>query len=487
MTAVFASHLPLSIWLPYMLLMLALCIVVVRENRNPVRSLAWVAVLLCVPVLGLLLYLVFGRNLRNTRMISRRNRRKLKRDTSRPPRLDTLGLSQESERLIQLSLTLTDAVYHVGGDVDIFTDGEAKFRALRRDIAAARSYILLQYYIIADDKIGREMRQLLIDRARAGVRVRVIYDDVGCFGVDQDFFRGMTEAGIEAYPFFKVTFPDLASKVNWRNHRKICVIDGVVGYVGGMNIADRYIDGGANFSLWRDTHLRITGGAVASLQYSFAVDWNFMGLPLIEDRPEDTAAESDTAKGHASSASRPSCVMQLLTSGPTSQWPNIAFLFQQAIASAKRRVYIQTPYFLPTESLLRCLQTAALSGIDVRVMIPRRADSKLLTVASASYIAECLQSGIKIYFYEAGMLHAKMVIIDDEMVSIGSTNFDFRSFEHNFEANMQIFSRSVNARAVDIFHRDLSHSSRVDQARWRGRPAKMKFAQSVVRLLSPVL
>ncbi len=484
MFAFFDLHIPWFVWLPYMLVMLALSALVVRENRNPVRSLAWVAVLLCLPVVGLLLYLVFGRSLRNTRMISRRDRRKLKRESTRPPRLESLGLSPESERLIHLSRKLTDASYHAGGDVQIFTDGASKFAALKRDLAAAKSYILLQYYIISDDTTGREVRQILIDRAKAGVKVKVVYDDVGCFGVSSDFFQGMREAGVEAHPFFKVTFPDLASKVNWRNHRKICIIDGTTGYIGGMNIADRYIDGGTEFDVWRDTHLRITGSAVSALQYSFTVDWNFIGLPIIEERP-DPAVEPQEAK--AKDAAEPPIVMQLMSSGPTSQWPNVAFLFQQAIASAKKRVYIQTPYFLPTESLLRCLQTAALSGIDVRVMIPRRADSKMLTVASASYIAECLQAGIKIYFYDAGMLHAKMVIVDDEFVSIGSTNFDFRSFEHNFESNMQIYSRAVNAQAAEIFQADLAHSSRVDAERWRRRPAKMKFTQSLLRLLSPIL
>ncbi len=460
----------------YLLAMIALVGVVISENRNPVRTLAWSAALLLLPVLGPVLYMIFGRSIKDTRMVSRRHRRILKRkEWSRPPHLSRLDITEESMRTIQLARNLTDAPYTVGGNVGIFTDGVTKFRSLKTDLAEAKSYILLQYYIFLDDRIGNEVREILIAKAREGIRVRVIYDDVGCFGVDSSFFDSMRREGIEVYPFFEVKFPNFASQVNWRNHRKICVIDGTVGYVGGMNIGDRYLTGG-KFAVWRDTHLRITGPAVASLQYSFAVDWNFMGQPLIENRPAEPPGNDE--KGP---------VMQVLTGGPASRWPNIAFLFQQAIAGAKKRVYIQTPYFLPTEALLRGLQTAALSGVDVRVMIPAQSDSGLLSQASSSYVTESLQAGIKMYFFLPGMLHAKMMIVDDEMVSIGSTNFDFRSFEHNFEANIQIYSRSVCAQATDIFFNDLRQCRRVSPAEWKERPWSHKAAQSVLRLLSPIL
>ena len=243
-----------------------------------------------------------------------------------------------------------------------------------------------------------------------------------------------------------------------------------------MNIADRYIDGGKAFEQWRDSHLRVCGPAVAALQYSFAVDWNFMGRPLIEDDIDKSVW------GNAGDIG-----VQLITSGPTSQWSNVEFMFHKAIASARRRIFIQTPYFLPTEGLLKALQTAALAHVDVRVMIPRRSDSTMLKYASYSYVAECLKAGIKFYLYEPGMLHAKSIVIDDELSSVGSTNFDFRSFEHNFEANLFVYSHDFNKRMADIFMADQRHCTRVLPSNWSRRPASSKILESIVRLLAPIL
>ncbi|MDE6369420.1 MAG: cardiolipin synthase, partial [Muribaculaceae bacterium] len=404
--------------------------VILSENRNPLKSLAWITVLFLLPIFGIILYLFFGRSIKNKRMISRRNRRKL-RKYEKSPNIDkhSLGLTEESMQMINLAGTLAASPFYPDNSVEIFTNGATKFEALKRDLRNARHSINLQYYIFEDDEIGREICDILIERHNAGVEVRVIYDHVGSFNVNSSFFKKMKRAGIQAYPFLKVSFPQFGTRINWRNHRKICVIDGSIGYIGGMNIADRYIDGGKNFDCWRDTHLRLTGPAVRALRYSFAIDWNFMGQPLLEN---------DTDHVYTPEVDAPRAGIQLLTSGPTSQWSNIAFMFHKAIAGAKKRVYIQTPYFLPTEGLLKALQVAALAHVDVRVMMPRRSDSKMLTYASSSYIAESLQAGIKIYFYEAGMLHAKTMIIDDEFSSVGSTNFDFRSFECNFESNVFI-------------------------------------------------
>ncbi len=453
--------------------------VILSENRNPLKSLAWVTVLFLLPIFGIILYLFFGRSIKNKRMISRRNRRKL-RKYEHSPNVDkrSLSLTEESMQMINLAGTLAASPFYPDNSVEIFTDGASKFEALKRDLRNARHSINLQYYIFEDDAIGREICDILIERHNAGVEVRVIYDHVGSFNVKSSFFKKMKRAGINAYPFLKVSFPQFGTRINWRNHRKICVIDGSIGYIGGMNIADRYIDGGKNFDCWRDTHLRLTGPAVRALRYSFAIDWNFMGQPLLEN---------DTDHVYTPEVDAPRAGIQLLTSGPTSQWSNIAFMFHKAIAGAKKRVYIQTPYFLPTEGLLKALQVAALAHVDVRVMMPRRSDSKMLTYASSSYIAESLQAGIKIYFYEAGMLHAKTMIIDDEFSSVGSTNFDFRSFECNFESNVFIYSTEVNERLYDIFKKDLERSTRVTPFEWRKRPYKQKIAESIVRLLSPIL
>lgn len=286
----------------------------------------------------------------------------------------------------------------------------------------------------------------------------------------------MSDAGIAVFPFFRVTFPVFATRINWRNHRKIAIIDGKTGYIGGMNIADRYINGVA-YGAWRDTHLRITGPAVGGLQYSFAIDWNFMGQPLLEESADTSIRQEQPFTAG----------IQMMASGPTSTWSNIAMVLQKAIANAKRCVFLQTPYFLPTESLLRTLQAVALAKVDVRIMLPAKSDSAILTYASRSYIRECLLAGIKIYLYEGGMLHAKTVLVDDEFVSVGSTNFDFRSFEHNFESNVFIYSPEINMQMRQIFLDDLAQSVRISPSEWNKRPKWQKTKESIFRLLSPVL
>ncbi len=467
--------------------------IILSENRNPVKSLAWVTVLLLFPVGGIILYIFFGRSIKNTRMISRRNRRKLA-ELALPDAVQSSWdpYSREIRQQLMLARTLTGSTLLTARDVEIYTSGADKFEALLRDIASARRYINLQYYIFADDAIGTRIAEALMERARAGVKVRVIYDHIGSIKVKNSFFRRMREAGIEVYPFFRVVFPLFATRINWRNHRKLVVIDGHTGYIGGMNIADRYIDGG-DFDLWRDAHMRITGPAVGTLQYSFAVDWRFMGRELIEEPVYDSPETADDARAAAECDASASCstaertAMHLLTSGPTSQWSNIAYLLLKANGNAKKRVYIQTPYFLPTEALLKTLQAAALARIDVRVMIPARSDSLILTYASRSYIQECLRAGIKIYFFDAGMLHSKVVIVDDDFTSIGSANIDFRSFEHNFEANMFIYSTKVNAQLRKAFSADMRVCTRIRAAAWRRRPLLHKAFESVLRLLSPVL
>ena len=452
--------------------------VVLSENRNPVKSLAWVTILILLPMAGLVIYIFFGRSIKNTRMISRRQKRRLlKNEAHRKidyPSLDAT-LTPESVQQIRLTHSLTGASFYPGNNVEIFTNGKDKFEAIIADLLAAEKYIHLQYYIFENDVIGEQIKDILIKKSKKGIKVKVIYDHVGCLKVPNSFFNEMKNAGIEIYPFFKVTFPLFATRINWRNHRKLCIIDGNVGYIGGMNIADRYIYGG-KFAKWRDTHLRITGPAISALQYSFAVDWSFMGRPLVEEDIYGTSNKNAVGVG-----------MQMATCGPTSQWPNLAFIFQKAISNAKKRIYIQTPYFLPTENLLRTLQTAALAKVDVRIMLPRHSDSKIMTHASFSYIEQCIQAGIKFYLYNSGMLHSKTIIVDDEFSTVGSTNFDFRSFEHNFEGNMFMYSHEVNTQLAEIFAEDQKECTRVNITRWRKRPFIDKALESVLRLLSPIL
>ena len=465
-----------TVWILYSLTIFGIIAVIVSENRNPVKSLAWVTVLLVVPIVGLVLYIVFGRNIQTKRIISRRNRRKLRKlNATTASKTKKADCPPHQQRQVNLAQSLCSSTFHVGNEVELFDNGTDKFNALLADIAAARRYINLQYYIIIDDNLGNRVIDALIERARAGVKVRVIYDHVGSFKLSRKACRRMKEAGIEAYPFFKVVFPPFGTRINWRNHRKLAIIDGEIGYIGGMNIADRYLTGGKLFDTWRDLHLRLRGPAVGALQQSFAVDWNFMGQPLIEEEA-GTEIETDSPAN-----------MQLVTGGPTSQWMNMTLIFQHAISSARKCVYIMTPYFIPSEGLLHALQVAALGKVDVRVMMPRRSDSDMLRWASFSYVQDCLRAGIKVYLYQKGMLHSKAIIIDDDFATVGSTNFDFRSFEHNFEANMLIYSQEFNSRMKAQFTRDQKECERVTPATWRKRPLLEKSLESFMRLFSPIL
>ena len=456
--------------------------VVVSENRNPVKTLAWVTVLVLLPVVGIILYIFFGRSLRHIRMISRKKRLKL---TNRDDIKHLMRSRQvvryedkksEHQQMINLVNSIQGSPYLANNEVEIFTNGKDKFDALKQDLLAAERYIHIQYYIIENDKLGNEIADILKQKVAEGVKVRVLYDHVGSFHFDMSYFKKLRKAGADVYPFMKITFPEFANRINWRNHRKIVIIDGKVGYIGGMNIADRYIDGG-KMNKWRDTHLRVKGDIVAALQVSFAIDWNFMKRELIEESV-DMVEPGSIANPIA---------MQLVTSGPTSQWVNMAFVFQKAIDCASKCVYIQTPYFLPSDSLLKALQVAALSKVDVRLMIPRKPDSILLRYASYSYVKQCLTAGIKIYFYEPGMLHSKVVLIDDDFVTTGSTNFDFRSIEHNFEANVLLYSKEFNHRMLEVMRADMRECSRISLRAWRKRPLWQKAVESIVRLFGPLL
>ncbi len=428
------------------------------------------------PIIGFILYLFFGQNLRSKRMVSQRIKRKLRqRDYLSIINIDSLPLSHESRQAIRLCHNMCGTPYHKGNRVQIFTSGEEKFEQFLQDLESANEYIHIQYYIIENDNIGKRVKRSLLQCAKRGVQVRILYDDVGCWSVQRNFFKEMREVGIEARPFLAITFPQLASRINNRNLRKFTVIDGRIGYFGVLNIADRFLTG-TKWGTWRDTHLRIEGPAVQGLQTQFAVDWNFECKEVLSDKQFFPEVSPQGNSG-----------IQIAPSGPIGAWPNIAMLFLQAITNAKKYIYIQTPYFLPTESLLKALQTAALSKVDVRLMIPRRSDSQILRYASFSYISEMLKAGVKIYFYQPGVLHSKTIVIDEELSSVGSTNFDARSFEHNFEANAFIYDTEVNSEMRRIFLEDQQQCQRIILHNWRRRPLLQKGFESLMRLLSPIL
>lgn len=469
----------LGIYTGFILTIIFTTIVIVLENRNPVKSLAWIVVLVFLPIGGFILYLFFGQQYRHTRMISKRKRRILQKMSGNTAHISVSEpgnkLSPESLQQIKLGYQLGGTQLFVHNHIEIFTDGESKFKALIEDLNRAETFIHLQYYIFDNDTLGRTIKKILIEKARQGVKVRVLYDDVGCWKVRSRFFREMRKAGIEIRPFFKVSFPQLANKLNYRNHRKVAIIDGKTGYIGGMNIADRYCDG-LSWGIWRDTHARIKGPAVYGLQSAFSIDWSFTTREFLSEAcyypPVEETGNTD---------------IQILTSGPLGEWKEIAISFLKAITNARDCIYIQTPYFLPTDSLLKALQAAALAKVDVRLMIPSHSDSRLLQYASQSYLKDILRAGIKVYFYQGGFLHAKSLIIDNEFSSLGSTNFDFRSFDHNFEINAFMYNADTNAQMKKIFINDMRQCRRITLSRWKRRPLTTKVAESFARLMSPIL
>lgn len=461
----------------YFAIIIISVVVVLKENRNPIRALSWVIALIFLPGVGLIFYLFFGRSLRGE-MLSLKNRRRLQH--SFQPygvKLQETDLRKEQKNLVMLGSQVGGYPLTFNNEVEIITNGEEKFNRLKKDLKEAKKYIFIQYYIFLDDKIGNEIAEILKAKARKGVEVKVIYDHVGSFSAKNSFFKKMKAEGIEVHPFFRVNFPQFANRINWRNHRKIVVIDGETGYIGGMNIADRYAYGnGKNREIWRDTHFRVSGDIVESLLHSFLVDWNFRNktpyFPELKCRQENIRNE----KG-----------IQLVTGGPISSWNNLSLMFLKAITSAKRLIWIQTPYFLPTDALINALQAAALSNIDVRIMMPAKTDSILLQYASFSYITQCLAAGIKVYLYQPGMLHAKSMVIDDDLVTAGSTNFDFRSFENNFECNLFIHDPELNSKMRDIYYSDMKECEKLQKEKWKKRPISHRFLESLLRLVSPIL
>ncbi len=465
-----------TLYILYLLLVASSIFVVISENRNPSKSLAWILALMFLPVVGLVLYLFFGQSLRNERMLSKQNRLLLQA-SNKPPKvdLDSLHLSDNCRRLLTLCHKLGHASYYPGNDVRMYIKGHEKFADLIADLRSAERFIHMQYFIFRDDQLGSQIRDELVAAVQRGVEVRVLFDDMGSWTVRRRFFRDMQKKGVDVHPFMRVAFPNPSLRINYRNHRKIVVIDGKIGYIGGMNVADRYVNGDDDHS-WRDTHLRIEGPAVHGLQLSFAVDWSYECKTLLSGDFYFPQIEPTGDKG-----------IQIITSGPIGGWESIALMCQKIVSMARRYVYIQTPYFLPTDTLINVLSMAALSGIDVRIMIPNRPDSIILRWGSFSYIAQMLQAGVKIFLYLPGVMHAKTIVADDELVSIGSANFDFRSFEHNFETNALVYNAELALRVKTDFHNDATECQEVNASDWQERPWAQKVCESVVRLISPVL
>lgn len=465
----------------YIMVIVSIIVTILMDNRQPAKTMAWVMVLLFVPVAGIILYIFFGQNTRKMRFISQRSLDQLsKRQMLEFVEQRELRMPDKFQSLVRLFTNQSLALPFKDNEAEFYTDGYQFFPALLQAISRARHHIHLETYIFDDDPLGRLIADALIQKAKEGVEIRVIYDDVGCWRVPSVFFERMKKAGIDVCAFMPVKFPAFTSKVNYRNHRKVCVIDGIEGFTGGMNIALRYVKGMRNGTLpWRDTHMRLRGSIVYALQRAFLVDWYFVDRTLVTNRkyypPMPWKISND-------------CLAQMVTSSPIAPWPDIMQGYVRILLEAKSYVYMESPYFLPTEPVLFAMRTAALAGVDVRLMVPRHSDSHLLEWASMSYVVETLAAGVKIKLYEDGFNHSKLLVADDEVSTCGSTNIDFRSFENNFESNVFFYDRPMALRIKELYMADEAQSVDFnDVDTLSHRPYLHRLTESLFRLLAPLL
>ena len=462
----------------YVVVIIMVMVRVLMDNRQPAKTMAWMLVLTFIPMLGIILYFFFGQTTRKERKIWQYSMDQLtKHSMLEFVEQKRLHLPNEYRELIKLFMNQNWVLPFKNNETEIYTSGYEFFPSLLMEIGKAEHHIHLDTFIIASDPLGQIVADALIDKARQGVEVRVIYDDVGSWKTKNHFFERMRAEGIEVYAFMPVRFPIFTSKVNYRNHRKICVIDGEVGFIGGMNVAKRYVKGIKQLA-WRDTHVKITGAAVYGLQRAFLVDWFFVSRELITDHvyyPASKVAENDS-------------LIQIVTSSPTSLWPEIEQGYVRVLTSAKQYVYMETPYFLPTDPILFAMRTAALSGVDVRLMIPYETDTKIVEWASRTYVLATVKAGVKVYLYKAGFNHSKLLVADDSIATIGSTNVDFRSFENDFEANAFFYDKKIALEVKDIFLKDQEECVSLEDVRnLTHRSFLQRLWESMVRLLSPLL
>jgi len=453
--------------------------VLLLENRNPVKSISWVLVLFFLPFVGLGLYLLLGQDYRKKKIISKKSIRSV---IDRPVasfdinKLDTTMLNETQLKLVKLLYQNSEAAGYVGNKIDVFVDGTSTFDALFEAIRDAKDHIHILFFIFDDDRISNELRELLIQKAKEGVRIRMIYDYWGSFNLSKKYIKSLTDAGVYLRPFLPFRWQiSRSSKINYRNHRKIVVVDGKVGFTGGLNVADRYVYGN-KLGMWRDTFVRFEGAVVHGLQLLFMVDWFFVDRKFIDGPeyfPKPLLYDLN--------------MVQLVSSGPDTDWEAIMQGIASAIMSATKYVYIHTPYFMPNEVIASCVEMTALSGVDVRLMIPVQSDSRLSDASTFSYLGRALEAGVRVFRYHDGFLHSKAIVIDDFISIVGSANLDERSFAQNFEANAFIYDSKTGSHLKELFLNDARNCIELSLDDWNNRKRRQQLKESFARLFSPLM
>jgi len=471
--------------LVFLITAIPVAIMVIWEKRSPYKTAAWILALLLLPVFGVIFYLFFGQEYRKRKLYSRKGIKSL----NAIRRLSAHQINQfeksilladkkvrEKENLIRLLLKNSSSLLTTGNKLIILEGGKETFEAMLAAVRNATHHIHLEYYILEDDKTGNRLKDMLIEKSKEGVRVRIIIDDVGSWGLSKRYISELQDNGVEIYSFMEVRFPRLTSRVNFRNHRKILVVDGNIGFTGGINIADRYLDGIKDIGPWRDIHLQIEGDAVGSLQAVFLADWYFVIYENLSGK-----------KYFPASSKKPGIPVQISASGPDSDWASISQAFFAAISGAVKKIYIVTPYLMPPIHINEALKTAALSNVDVRIVIPEKSDGVISRWSSFSYIEELLEAGVRIFFYQNGFIHSKYIIVDDIFSTIGTSNLDFRSLETNFEVNAFVYDEEFTSLLENIFLADIKNSREIKLNQWTDRRWHFKLRESLAHIVSPML
>ena len=453
---------------------------VLLDDRSPIRQIAWIVALIFLPFVGLMFFFFFGRNYRKNRTFSTHEPiaylDKLSIDFNKEDeKIKTSHIPYYLHQSIRLMLQSSRAKVYENSNFSVLTSGRESFEQLFEDIEKAKEHIHIEFFIIEDDRIGNELRRLLIRKAQERVKVRVIYDYFGSYRLSESYIHSLKKEGVQIFPLLPFGFRLGFSKINYRNHRKIVIIDGMVAYTGGLNVADRYVVGN-RLGSWRDTLIRVEGEAVHGLQRIFLSDWHF-----VDKKFEESPSYYPQAKVFSKNYT------QIVHSGPDTEWESILQGLLTLFGNAKKHIYIHTPYFLPPDSLLIAMQMAGLSGIDVRLMLPKRSDTKLASVASSSFFIKLMEAGIKIYYYKDNFLHSKAITIDDEVGIVGTANIDPRSFEQNYELSAFIYDKSTSIALREAFEKDMEQCEEIDIERWKARRLYIRLLEALARLASPLL
>lgn len=458
------------------LLVLIYTIIIDYDNKNPVKTICWILVVIFLPVIGISAYYIIGRNISKKRSrfkLWRQEFNRQKLSDSQAEKSDFIHHDDYKE-LKSLILNLEQSPVFYGNDISVYPNGKSKFSSLFEDIEQAESHIHIFYYAIGDDHIGNELKERIIDKVKQGVKVRLLYDGLGCSKTNKKYFRQMIEAGVEVYSFLPLSFPRFLRSVNYRNHKKIVIIDGRIAYTGGINVKDVYIDG-LPWGKWNDIHFKVEGSGASGLQSVFLADWYYASGQYLSSSEYYPSIE---VLGNVP--------IQVVNAEPLGMHSNVMEAMFTAITRAKKYVYIETPYFIPTECLLQAIQTVAMSGIDVRLVMPRKSDNDYVQYASNSYVEKLLRNHVRVYQYTKGFTHSKLMIIDDELVIAGSANMDVRSLELLFETNLFIYDKGVSQTVKAIYQTDMDNSEELNLRNWVNRSRSVKFREASFRLMSPV-